>query len=294
MIFGANPFEISDIQEDEAEGFVVRRGRVRALNSVGFVRGTDLADYQGEKANGAVVQMVQLESPLERLTDCSTVPFLESLEIKGYEVLRVVKRIVSRAHAQSRLGWSFGERQDNRRNRCSGCPQRRRDRFTQPSSGSDFRDVRCLTAIKRGPHNVTVVVKCQEDYPRPRRFLPDHLGSFDTIQAGQGNIQNYDVRLQFTCFLDSLLPIGRFGDDLPFWIRRQDLANSRPPARGMIDDENTRKCEMCHDSARLSNVTLHPHTAFRLPRKRLTSHGRVLTIWVFGTKQSPTPADAFR
>src|SRR5215472_1267474 len=80
------------------------------------------------------------------------------------------------------------------------------------------------------------------------RFLPNHSGSFDPIQKGQSNVQNYEVRLQFSCFLYCLPPIGHFGDSLAFCICRQDFANSRPPARKIID-ENTRKVEMCHDSA---------------------------------------------
>src|SRR5215467_5380560 len=177
---------------------------------------------------------------------------------------------------------------DNRTSSRSGFPQARRDNLTQPSSGFGFLDVSCLTDIKSGFHSVAVVVHCEEDYPRLRRFLPNHLGSFDPIQAGQSNIEDYDVRLQFTCFLDSLLPIGRFGDDLPFWMRRQNLANSRPPTRPIIDDENSRIGKMGHDSA--DSRTLHSRTAFRLPRKQLTSHAKVLTIWVFGqSNRRPSP-----
>lgn len=121
-----------------------------------------------------------------------------------------------------------GQRRLNRR---SDFPQRGRDSLTQPSSCFGLCDVSCLTDIKSGFHNVAVGVHCEEDYPRLRRFLPNHLGRFDPIQPGHSNIQNYDVRLQFPCFPDSFLPIGRFGDDLPFWMRRQDLANSSPPAR---------------------------------------------------------------
>ena len=41
-----------------------------------FVRVTRRTKRQREKANSPVVQVVQLESPLERLSDCRTVPYL--------------------------------------------------------------------------------------------------------------------------------------------------------------------------------------------------------------------------
>src|SRR5215469_59128 len=159
-------------------------------------------------------------------------------------------------------------------NRRLGFPQGRRDSLTQLSSGVGLWDVSCLTDIKSGFHYLAVVVHCEEDYPRLRRFLPNHLGSFDPIQPGHTNIQNYDVRLQFPCFPDSFLPIGRFGDNLPFWMRRQDLANSRPPARGIIDDEDTRQGEMCHDSAD-SRMRRFTHAAFRLPKIDVAVFGQL-------------------
>ena len=38
-----------------------------------------------KKANSAVVQVVQLESPLERLSDCRTVPYLRFFLVRNEE-----------------------------------------------------------------------------------------------------------------------------------------------------------------------------------------------------------------
>jgi hypothetical protein len=40
-----------------------------------------------KKANSPVVQVVQLESPLERLSDCRTVPYLRFFPVRNEEVV---------------------------------------------------------------------------------------------------------------------------------------------------------------------------------------------------------------
>jgi hypothetical protein len=51
-----------------------------------FVRGARRRKRQREKANSQVVQVVQLESPLERLSDCRTVPYLRFFLVRNEEV----------------------------------------------------------------------------------------------------------------------------------------------------------------------------------------------------------------
>ena len=51
-----------------------------------FVRVTRRTKRQREKANSPVVQVVQLESPLERLSDCRTVPYLRFFLVRNEEV----------------------------------------------------------------------------------------------------------------------------------------------------------------------------------------------------------------
>jgi len=50
-----------------------------------FVRVTRRTKRQREKANSLVVQVVQLESPLERLSDCRTVPYLRFFLVRNEE-----------------------------------------------------------------------------------------------------------------------------------------------------------------------------------------------------------------
>jgi len=50
-----------------------------------FVRVTRRTKRQREKANSPVVQVVQLESPLERLSDCRTVPYLRFFLVRTEE-----------------------------------------------------------------------------------------------------------------------------------------------------------------------------------------------------------------
>jgi hypothetical protein len=50
-----------------------------------FVRVTRRTKRQREKANSPVVQVVQLESPLERLSDCRTVPYLRFFLVRNEE-----------------------------------------------------------------------------------------------------------------------------------------------------------------------------------------------------------------
>jgi hypothetical protein len=50
-----------------------------------FVRVTRRTKRQGEKANSPVVQVVQLESPLERLSDCCTMPYLRFFLVRSEE-----------------------------------------------------------------------------------------------------------------------------------------------------------------------------------------------------------------
>src|SRR5271169_2521894 len=52
-----------------------------------FVRVTRRTKRQREKAYSPVVQVVQLESPLERLSDCSTVPYLRFFLVRNEEVV---------------------------------------------------------------------------------------------------------------------------------------------------------------------------------------------------------------
>ena len=52
-----------------------------------FVRVTRRTKRQREKANSPVVQVVQLESPLERLSDCRTVPYLRFFLVRNEEVV---------------------------------------------------------------------------------------------------------------------------------------------------------------------------------------------------------------
>src|SRR4029077_5549408 len=51
-----------------------------------FVRVTRRRKRQREKANSPVVRVVQLESPLERLSDCRTVPYLRFFLVRNEEV----------------------------------------------------------------------------------------------------------------------------------------------------------------------------------------------------------------
>src|SRR4029077_14251776 len=50
-----------------------------------FVRVARRTKRQREKANSSVVRVVQLESPLERLSDCRTVPYLRFFLIRNEE-----------------------------------------------------------------------------------------------------------------------------------------------------------------------------------------------------------------
>src|SRR5271167_2967976 len=50
-----------------------------------FVRVTRRTKRQREKANSPVVQVVQLESPLERVSDCRTVPYLRFFLVRNEE-----------------------------------------------------------------------------------------------------------------------------------------------------------------------------------------------------------------
>src|SRR5690242_12935552 len=50
-----------------------------------FVRVTRRRKRQREKANSPVVRVVQLESPLERLSDCRTVPYLRFFLVRNEE-----------------------------------------------------------------------------------------------------------------------------------------------------------------------------------------------------------------
>jgi hypothetical protein len=52
-----------------------------------FVRVTRRRKRQREKANSPVVRVVQLESPLERLSDCRTVPYLRFFLVRNEEVV---------------------------------------------------------------------------------------------------------------------------------------------------------------------------------------------------------------
>ena len=45
------------------------------------------ATLKRRKANSAVVQVVQLEGPLERLSDCRTVPYLRFFLVRNEEAL---------------------------------------------------------------------------------------------------------------------------------------------------------------------------------------------------------------
>jgi hypothetical protein len=53
------------------------------INLCGVTRRTK---RQREKLNSPVVQVVQLESPLERLSDCRTVPYLRFFLVRNEEV----------------------------------------------------------------------------------------------------------------------------------------------------------------------------------------------------------------
>jgi hypothetical protein len=59
-------------------------GDLSAYNQ--FVRVTRRTKRQREKANSSVVRVVQLESPLERLSDCRTVPYLRFFLVRNEEV----------------------------------------------------------------------------------------------------------------------------------------------------------------------------------------------------------------
>ena len=52
-----------------------------------FVRVARRTKRQREKANSPVVHVVQLESPLERLSDCRTVPYLRFFLVRNEEVV---------------------------------------------------------------------------------------------------------------------------------------------------------------------------------------------------------------
>ena len=51
------------------------------------IRALDVEPHskEREKANSAVVQVVQLEGPLERLSDCRTVPYLRFFLVRNEE-----------------------------------------------------------------------------------------------------------------------------------------------------------------------------------------------------------------
>jgi hypothetical protein len=62
---------------------------------------------QREKVNSPVVQVVQLESLLERLSDCRTVPYLRFFLVRNEEVAGSIPVSSTKLLCLAKAGWSI-------------------------------------------------------------------------------------------------------------------------------------------------------------------------------------------
>jgi hypothetical protein len=71
-----------------------------------------------------------------------------------------------------------------------------------------------------------------------RSELADLSSGFDTVEFGQPDIEQNQVRLQFPTLLDCFQSIRSLADDLPRRVLLQKEEQETPPGLGVVHDEN--------------------------------------------------------
>lgn len=109
----------------------------------------------------------------------------------------------------------------------------------------------CLEDVTRRPSahgsvsNLAITILSDKDDSSSWTSLANDASNLYSIECRQPEIKQNEVRLKFDCFLDGVLSVADFGNNLPSWTCLQDSAYLRPPLHIIVGDQNGRRSVPC-------------------------------------------------
>jgi len=112
------------------------------------------------------------------------------------------------------------------------------DSSQEVAYGTRFQNVCRRPQAKSFLYNVGGRLLTQEDDFGFRGKFPNLPRGLDSIQGGESDVKQYQIRLQFCRLLNRFQSIRRFTDNLQFWLGSQGRAHESSKGQEVLHDED--------------------------------------------------------
>jgi hypothetical protein len=106
-------------------------------------------------------------------------------------------------------------------------------------------DVATYASGKRGPLESARIVLANDKNLNRGKFLPDHLGCLQTIHVRHRDVEQYDVRMMFSDFVEGVRPIDGFAHNFDVGLGTKNLTDAATHTCIVVNDNDT-KCGRSH------------------------------------------------